>query len=144
MDKLVGAIFPVPIDLIQRLFSGSSKVFVKYIPHNSTRLCKGNKIIVYESRGAKCLIGEGLISSIEFLTPDEVLVKYRESLFLDEEQLKAYVKLWPNRDPFKKMLTMKLIKLKKYDLPIKYANSITMTGRYVNSKEYQKIFQSKN
>lgn len=142
MDKLLGVIFPVPIHLIQSIFNGGSKIFVKYMPHSSTRLNKGNKIIFYESRGSKSLIGEGVINSIEFLAPNEVLNNYKKLLFLNEKQFNDYVNLWPNRDPLKKMFTVKLIKIKKYAYPIKYTSPISMAGRYVNSDEYQKIFNT--
>lgn len=144
MGELVGVIYPVPVHLIQSIFSGGPKVFVKYLPHYSTRLNKGNKIIFYESRGSKCLIGEGVISSIEFLTPNEVLNNYRKLLFLSEKQFDDYVKLWPNRDPSKWMFTVKLTKINKYMNPIMYKNPITMAGRYISKEEYQKIIDIKS
>jgi hypothetical protein len=139
MSKLEGAIFPIPHYLTHGLFSGGPKIFVKYLPHNSTRLVKGNKIIFYESRGSKCLIGEGVVNSIEFLTPKEVIKNYKNLLFLSEEQFEDYVKLRTNHDPSKKMLTMKLTNIKKYATPIKYKNTITMAGKYIGINEFRSI-----
>lgn len=139
MAKLVGAIFPVPAELVAGLFNRNLKVFVKYIPHSSTQLTKGNKIIFYESGGSKSLIGEGRINRIEFFTPDEVIEKYKELLFINKDQLYTYVRLQPKRDLNKKMLTLTLIKLERYDPPIKYEKRITMAGRYVYSADYHDL-----
>ena len=139
MERIVGVIYPVPGDIVDALFSGGSKVFVKYIPHKSTRLVKGNKVFFYASKGLKSLVGEGVIESIEFLSPENVLDKYSDLLFLNREQFDGYVKMRPTRDPSKEILTLKLVKIKKYKKPIECEKAITMAGRYVSSQEYSNL-----
>jgi len=127
MNEIVGAIFPVPTELVNRLFEGETKVFVKYVAHSNTRLSPGHKIVFYASRGSKELIGEGIVEKVEFLTPDEVLSKFKNELFLDAAEFHAYVGKWPSRTS-KRIMTLVLKKLKKYQKPIIYGKPMTMAG----------------
>jgi hypothetical protein len=139
MDKIMGAIFPIPVDLVYRLFDGKTKVFVKYMAHNSTRLAMKNKIVFYASHGSKKLIGEGTIAKLEFLTPAGVLTKYKEFLFLSEEELQAYASRSLSRTPSKEMLTLTLDKIKRYPKPVDYDRPVTMAGQYLTQEEYNKL-----
>jgi hypothetical protein len=141
MNDIVGTIYPIPINFIDRLFDGETKVFVKYVAHNSTQLAPKHKVIFYGSHGSKELVGEGIIEKVEFLTPQKVLEKYRDQLFLNETELDAYVKRSPSRSSSKEMLTLVLKKLKKFPKPIDYNKPITMAGQYVHAKEYSSLIQ---
>ena len=139
MNKMIGAIFPVPVDLVDRLFDCEIKVFVKYVAHNSTSLSKGNKIVFYASHGSKKLIGEGTIAKVEFLTPTRVITKYKRFLFLSEEELYAYASRSVSRTPSKEMLTLTLEKMKRYPKPVGYDRPVTMAGQYIMQEEYDRL-----
>jgi hypothetical protein len=141
MNDIVGTIYPIPVELVERLFEGNAKVFVKYVAHNTTRLAPKHKVIFYASHGSKKLIGEGTIEKVEFLTPQKVLEKYKDQLFLNEAELDAYVKRSPSRSSSKEMLTLVLKKLKKFPKPIDYNKPITMAGQYLSAEEYSSLIK---
>jgi hypothetical protein len=138
MSEIIGAIYPVPSLLTNRLFESETKevVFVKYLSRNSTKLLPKHKIIFYASRGQKKLIGEGTIEKVEFLSPGVVLSKYRDVLFLTEDEFLDYV---GNRKQF--VLTITLKQLVRYHMPIDYCKAITMTGQYVIKGEYSTLMK---
>jgi len=139
--RITAAIYPVPCHLVDRFFEGKSKVFVKFLARNTTKLAPKNKIIFYASHGSKKLIGEGIIESIEFIPPEIVLSKYKKELFLSEAELHAYVKRSPLRTYSKNMLTIVFKKIRKYAEPKKYNKPITMAGLYLDANEYRCLFQ---
>jgi len=141
MNEIVGSVYPIPAELADRLFEGNTKVFVKYVARNTTRLEPKHKVIVYASHGSKKLIGEGIIEKVEFLTPQEVLEKYKDQLFLNENELHAYVTRWPSRSSSKEMLTLILKKLKRFPKPIDCNKPITMAGQYLTAEEYSSLIQ---
>ncbi|WXG46151.1 MAG: DUF365 domain-containing protein [Candidatus Atabeyarchaeum deiterrae] len=143
MHRIVGVIYPVPDRLIDRLFDGGTKVFAKFLPRNFTRLRPKNKVIFYASRGTKKLVGEGTIVRVEFLTPDSVITRYREKLFLSEAEFLAYVKNSPTRAPSKEVLTLVLNELRKYSEPVAYHKPITMAGQYLTAVEYESFMRKK-
>lgn len=138
---MIGVIYPIPISFTERLFDGKTKVFVKYVAHNSTQLAPKQKVIFYGSHGSKELVGEGTIEKVEFLTPEKAIAKYKDELFLTKDELYDYVKRSPNRTPSKEMLTLVLKRLKKYHNPIQYHKPISMAGQYLNSNEYNSLMQ---
>jgi hypothetical protein len=125
------------------LFDGKTRVFVKYVAHNATKLTRKHKVVFYASQGLKQLVGEGVIEKVEFLTPDAILMKYKESLFLDANELYAYVEGSPSRTSSKKMLTIVLKKLNKYPTPIDYNRSMTMAGQYLEASEYNSLIDKR-
>lgn len=141
MNRIVGAIYPVPLELISRLFDGKVKVFVKYVAHNTTKLVPKHKIVFYASHGSKEVVGEGTIDKIELLTPNEALEKYGDKLFLNKEELTEYTKHQPKREPSKKMLVLSLSKPRKYPQGIKYKRPITMAGEYLTQEKYSALFE---
>jgi hypothetical protein len=141
MRELIGIIYPIPMNFSDRLFDGKTKVFVKYVAHNSTQLAPKHKVIFYGSHGSKKLVGEGTIEKVEFLTPEGAITKYKEELFLTKDEIYDYVKRSPSRTPSKEMLTLVLKRLKKYQRPIQYHKPITMAGQYLSSSEYNSLIR---
>ena len=133
-SKIAGAIYPVPIKFISRFFDGQKKVFIKCLPRSTTRLEPKKKILLYGSYGSKSIFGEGTIDSVEFLNPSEILIKYRENLFLSEQELFDYV---AGRN--QRLLTVVLTKLKRYKSPILFHKPITMVGQYITPDEYDSL-----
>ena len=137
MDKMIGAVYAIPLELSNRLFDGKNKVFVKVTGHGSTKLVPKHKIVFYASHSEKKLIGEGIIENVEFLNPEEVLSKYKQELFIDEQQFRE------NVGKRQRILTLQLKGLRKYQQPIQSKEVITMAGKYLTAEQYDSIFRNK-
>lgn len=133
-EKIAGAIYAVPATLIDRLFDGKSKVFVKCTGHASTKLLPKHKIVFYSSHGSKELIGEGTVETAEFMSPEEALTKYRDFIFIDSTMFRDYV------GKRQRLLAIKLKGLKRYSKPIQSKEVITMGGKYLSLREYEQLF----
>jgi hypothetical protein len=140
MESIVGIVFPVPQEFVDRLLIEQRNIFVKYVPRvSSVKISPKQKMVIYASHGSKEIVGEGLIESVQFLTPDEVLKKYGQKVFLNKEELIAYAQRQPNRDASKKMLVLVLTRLRKYACPKKFHKPISMVGQYLREKEYLEL-----
>jgi hypothetical protein len=140
MSKIIGVIYPVPKEFVGRLLDQNRNVFVKYVRRTTnSRITPRNKMIIYASKGSKELVGEGVIQTIEFLTPSEALEKYEGRVFLDKDELLTYATQEPGRTLSKKMLVLVLSKLKEYSPHFKYKKPITMAGQYVTEEEYNEL-----
>jgi hypothetical protein len=138
MSKMMGAIYAVPENLVDRLFRGNKNVFIKITGRSSTKISPKHKIIFYASHGDKKLVGEGIVEKVEFLNPGEVLSKYSQELFLDENEFIDYV------GKRQKILVFQLKCLKKYQNSIQSREVITMGGKYLTEKEYKSLIGSQN
>jgi hypothetical protein len=138
MSKMIGAIYAVPENLVDRLFCGNKNIFVKITGRDSTKISPKHKIIFYASHGNRKLVGEGIVETVEFLNPAEVLLKYSQELFLKEDEFIDYV------GKRQKILVFKLSRLKKYQNPIQSKRVITMGGKYLTEKEYKSLIGSQS
>ena len=134
--EIVGAAFPVPHHLMKRFFEEGKTVFVK----NSkfSRLIPGSKIIFYASRDVHAFVGEGTIKTVEFLTPQETLRKYKNDLFLTETELNAYAR----EKHVSKFLVAQFSEIKEYPNPVKPKRFISIGGKYVSKPEYKEILSN--
>lgn len=133
MEKMVGAIYAVPMRLMDRLFSSKNKVFVKVTGHASTKLAPKHKVVFYGSHDSRKLIGEGVIETVEFLNAAEVLSKYRADLFINEDE---FIKYMGKRQ---RVLVLQLKGLRRYQEPIQCKEVITMAGKYLTEKQYNSL-----
>lgn len=109
VSKIVGIVFSVPANSVDRLFIDHRNVFVKYTARTTNlRLTPKHRLILYASHGSKEVVGESVIEAIEFLTPREVFEKYANKVFLSKDELKEYSMHQPERPPSRKMLTLTL------------------------------------
>lgn len=142
MKRIIGVVYPIPLRLVERLFVAHRNVFVKYIARTTNlRISQRHRVVFYGSHGSKEVVGEGVIQSIEFLTPNEVLEKYGDKVFLDKDELTEYTMRQPKRTPAKKMLTLTLSKLRQYPKGIKYERPVTMAGEYLTREKYADLLQ---
>jgi hypothetical protein len=140
MTEVIGVIFPVPQEFVDRLLVEKRDVFVKYLPHiTSIKIKRRQKLLFYASHGTKQIMGESVIEAIEFLTANEVLERYGQRVFLEEGELTNYTLRQPNRDCSRKMLVLVLSGFRKYSQPKKFMRPITMAGQYLTRKEYQQL-----
>lgn len=133
LNEIVGAAFPVFHHLMKRFFKEGKKVFAK----NSkfSRLKPGSKIIFYASREVHALVGEGTIKTIEFLTPQETIQKYKDDLFLTEKELNTYAR----EKRVSKFLVARLSEIKEYTNPVIPKRFISIAGKYISKPEYEEI-----
>jgi len=91
MSEIEGVAFPIPKLLAQRFFEGKD-VFVK--PATVFKELKlGMKFVIYQSHEDTGFVGEAKIKAISFADdPMDFLEKYGERLFLNEGELREYVK----------------------------------------------------
>jgi hypothetical protein len=142
MSKIVGVIYPIPLQFVGRIFAEQRNVFTKYLAHStSTKLVKGNKILFYASRGQKEIVGEAVIREIEFLTPAALLERHGDKVFLNRDELMNYASRRSSRTTSKKMMILVLSKPKKYPKGIKYNKPISMVGEYLTRENYNSLLQ---
>lgn len=118
MNEIVGVIFPVPQQFVNRLLLEKRNIFVKYVSNaSSLKIAQKHKVLFYASQSSKEIVGEGKIEEMLFLTPKDALEKYGDKLFLNEDELTEYTLRQPNRDSSKKMLVLVLCGLRRYSKP---------------------------
>ena len=135
--KILGAIFPVPESIANRILDEKKKVFAKFTKMN--RLQPGHKILFYTSHGINGIIGEATIKSVEFLKPADVLKKYHTELFLTSKEFEKYIRERWSEKGLPKMLVIRLKNHKKYKSPIKPKTMVTFSGRYLTQSGYNYI-----
>ncbi|MCJ7632754.1 DUF365 domain-containing protein [Candidatus Bathyarchaeota archaeon] len=144
LSEIIGVVYPIPINLIGRLLMSEKDVFVKYLPHTTNvNLKLGSKLLFYASRASREIVGESIVKSVEFLTPDDALSKYGDRLMLSREELAEYTSGRPTRTSAKKMLVLTLSKVRRYSRPVKYPRPLTMTGEYLTRKKYKSLMKAK-
>lgn len=139
MNSIIGAIFSISNDNVNRLFFEGKSVFVKFTIFN--RLSEGSKIVFYVSKEAK-LIGEGTIEKIDKGNPKEIWERYKDRLFLDKEAYSKYVEVTAigggGLRGSKDITSFVLKDLKCFPKAI-LGYRITPAGRYFDKKEYSEI-----
>lgn len=140
MKEIYAVIYPIPKTYTSGLFESSRLVYLKYTPHEviSDNLKRCKKLLFYESKGEKKVVGEGEIEKIELLSLEEVLRKYEEELFLNKKELYSYA---DGRE--KKPLVFKLKNTQRFEEEIKLKNPITMGGKQLTKEEYNQLLESK-
>lgn len=142
IGKIVGAIYPIPLEFVDRIFAEQRNVFVKYLGNStSTRLSTGSKILFYASRGQKEIVGEATIKAIEFVSPEAVLERHGDKLFLNRDELMNYVTHRSSRRPSKPMMALVLSKPRRYSRGVKYNKPISMVGEYLTEENYKTVIQ---
>lgn len=142
-SEIVGIIFPFLPRHAERLLDGGKDVFVKYLAHgNMAGLKLGNKIVFYASGGSRQIVGEARIGQIEFLTPDQLLEKYEDRLFITREELRQYTTRQPGRTSSKPLFVGILKTIKKYTMPVLCQMPITMAGMTLTRDVYRSIIRS--
>lgn len=137
MSKIVGRIFPVLPQHLERIFAGRN-VFCKFIGKGKPKLTPGMKILFYSSRGDRQVIGEATINSLEYLVAQEILRKYGDRLFITAEELNNYFRK-RNRPADKELLVVILKQIKMYKKPYKLKKPLTMAGLNLTDKLYKEI-----
>lgn len=131
--RIIGAVFPIKQEHVPKLFGGNCDIFVKF---TNFSLENGSRIVFYVS-GKKLLIGEAKICQIERLSSEVAWNRYRDRLFLDEEEYGEYVRISPITKEARKIpviTAFRLKNLRKYKKPVRAINPITPSGRYLTKE----------
>ncbi|AAC37061.1 hypothetical protein MJ_ECS03 (plasmid) [Methanocaldococcus jannaschii DSM 2661] len=105
------------------------------------------KIIFYASREEQGFYGEAEIEEVEFFeNPMKILEKYKNNLFLTEEEFKKYIedsnKKWGYGKKKKKPWIVIILKnIRKYPKVVKPKRFIPVCGKYVKEDEYEQILK---
>jgi len=136
--QIAGAIFPILRKHILNLFGQDRNVFAKF-----TRLNLENEAtIVFYVSGEGLLIGEAKVNHIERLDPDAAWFRYKDRIFLDEEEFNTYARISPvSKD--KRIMTeitvFELENVRKYKRSIRSIYAITPSGRYLTKGMIKQI-----
>ena len=136
--KIIGAIFPVLREHVSNLFGRDRGVFVKFTKLN----LKSDSTIVFYVSGEKLLIGEAKVRHIEKLNPNAAWSRYKDRVFLDEEEYDKYVRVSPISKEERKMNEITVFELenvRKYKKPVRSIYPVTSSGRYLTKEMIDKI-----
>jgi hypothetical protein len=139
MSSILGAIFPISSDHIERIFDQGRNIFLKFT--NLNRLQKNSKIVFYVSR-KKSLFGEGTIKMVERLDPKTAWARYGKDIFLNEDEFEDYITMSSvSGDKRRKneIMVFVLKDLKKYHKTNPSKVKMTPAGCYFSREEYQKM-----
>lgn len=140
MSEIIGVIYPVPSNLLQRIFSGKD-VFIKH-PTCFKQLKPGHKVLFYASHEIRGIVGEATIKSVGMMKLDEIYSKYGERVFITKEEARSYSRPLKDRrggGPYRDVtfLVLELEDVKKYDRVVKPRRFITVGGKYLTKQEYE-------
>ena len=135
--KVIGAIFPLPSHLLDRIFKEGRNVFLKP-PTVYKDLGKGSKILFYASGEIREIIGEGTAEKVELLRPEEAVKKYGKKLFLDPDEVSEYLR---GKRRASKVLVIVLKDLRRYRRGYKPKRFITVAGKRLTDAEYKEILR---
>lgn len=142
-ENVVGATFPVPKPLLDRILDGGKTVFVK---PSTLKVRPGMKLVFYASREDQGWHGEAEIESVEhFTSVEEIIRRYKDDLFLTPEELRKYERdraKWHScgRRP-RPWMVIKLKNIRKYPKVVKPKRFIAVSGRYIKEDEYREILR---
>ncbi len=134
-----GVIYPVLGNLIDRFFEGKT-IFVKYLPRKTEAFQSGMKLLLYLSGGPKTIVGEAVIEKSEFMPLREAFQRYTDKIFITKEEALEYAHRFGDREE-KDMLLLHLKDIREYQRPTASTRPVTMSGLYIDKKEYESIIQ---
>lgn len=133
--KRVGVTHPVPTEYAERIYNEKKTVFVSksYLG----KVSEGDKLIIYESQGAKAYTGWADIVSLGKMKTSQILRKYGNRLFITKEEFNEYSK---NKD---QMNVIVFKNFEKFDNPVKPERFVTVAGKYIDENELEMIMSNK-
>jgi len=143
-EEIVGVVYPVPSNLLDRIFKEGRDVFIKH-PTCFKQLRPGHKILFYSSHEKRAIVGEATIKNIGLMKIDEIYEKYGNRVFITKEEAKEYTKpLSERKGKGGKIrnidfLVIELEKPRLFEKYYKPKRFIVVGGKYVTKKEYNEI-----
>ena len=140
--KVIGAIYPIPLQYVNRIFEKQKNVFVKYTSHQTSALTPKHKILFYASHGKKRNCRRSKNQRIRISYTKRNMGKIWLKLVFKQRRINGILPNQVLRDPSKKMQVIVLSKPRKYPEGIQYKRPISMSGQYINEEDYQEIIQA--
>jgi len=140
--NIIGVIYPIPKAILDRSLKNSDNVFIKNSVNDKKPiyLDSGSEIWFYVGSPYKKVFARGIIKSIEVISYKELIKKYGKKLMQKEEEIKNYCGKG-FIDNLKKKTVYVINNLKSLNEGLNLPFPITMTGRYINKKEYLEIIK---
>jgi hypothetical protein len=131
-NELLGVAYPLPKNILDRLFKIKKPIFVKFLPReigkkSKSKISSMERMYFYESASERRIVGLGKIKKIESFTLSDIPKEYFHSLILNKNELKHYSK---GRES-KKMVLFHLESIKRFMNPLILIKPITMAGIYL-------------
>ena len=141
-ENVIGIIYPFPQNILERSLKNKNNVFIKNSTTDKkpTYLEKGSKILFYIGSPHKKIFAVGIIKEIVILGYEELIKKHKGKLMQNKDELRSYCGLGFINGLRKKAVYV-VDSLKKIENGLTLPFPITMTGRYINSKEYKEIIK---
>jgi len=140
-EKIIGAIFPMPLNSIENILYKDKDIFVKYVARSPSkkskiRIKKGVVIYLYASGGNRKVFGEAKVSDIYFMTLADILLNFKGRTFLSSKELRTYC----GSRTDKTAMVLKLNKIRRYKQEKKTKKPINMGGLYLTKDSIKEIF----
>ncbi len=129
--KIRGVTHPIPKKFAERIYNDGKTVFVakSYLG----KVSKGDKFVIYESRGAKAYTGWAEINFIAKLSPSKILNKFKDKLIVNEDEFKEYSK------GRQELTVIEFVNFQKFKQPVKPKRFVSISGKYIYSEEFKMI-----
>jgi len=135
--NIVAVVFPLSNENIARFIAGKT-TFVKFMSHSESvpeSLKSVQTILFYETGKTKAITAKGTIISKSSELPKSILAKYKQSLFLSEDEFLNYV----GTRQGKRMLVIETSNVKRLERSVKPPKTISLSGFYLNEEEYKSL-----
>ena len=130
--KVRGAVFPVPHQFMERLFSNEKDVFVKLM---RLRFLKAGQRIVFYDSGVHRLVGEAKIQNVVYDDPKPIWEDYGNRIFLDKKEFDEYINIsplgYPRRYGRVKLTAIIFKNAHRYRTPMPSSRRMTIAGHYL-------------
>jgi len=136
MKEIFGVTHPIPKWFAERIYNEDKTVFIS--KSHRGKVSKGDKFVIYESRGAGAYTGWADIISVEKVDRREILKKYKKDLMITENEFKKYS--FGRKD----MNIIVFENFEKFKKPVVPKRFVAVSGKYIDEKEYKMITKNKN
>lgn len=138
--EIIGAIYPIPKEVLNRAKGKSEIIFVKNVVHDTIpkKLGPKKKILFYVGRPLKKIFAEAKIKEILFVNYNELKNKFNQEIVQKRDELKNYCGLEYIKGESKKVSFL-LEDFEYFEEGLDPISPITMTGKYLSKKEETEI-----
>jgi len=135
MKKILGVSHPIPKKFAERIYNHGKNVFVS--KKSLKKAIKGDKFLIYESRGSHAYTGWADIISNGLEKTDEILKKYENNLIVTKNEFIEYSK---NRS---EMNIIQFENFEKFKKPVPPNRFVSIGGKYIYEDEFKMIKSNK-
>lgn len=130
---IVGVSHPIPTKFAERIYNENKTVFVgkSYL----CRVKKGDKFIVYESRGARAYTGMADIISVGKMKTNAIYRKFKNELMVNKKEFDQY------SSGRKEMNYIEFENFQKFKNPVKPPRFVGIRGKYIKMQELKRILR---